>query len=230
MACGGGVGAQKHLDGISVSNGYSTWEQVSGYFDGDGGIRIGVGMFTIQILVLWSDTDLEQIQHVADFLTSKGIRSEGPYLRRGKGKSNDAYNLAVSVDGGALAVLKGMLPFVDKKWSQVRAAIDYLEDRITGDEFIDRINVAVEQKKMRAPRPPFLPKGSSIPYSRSEGSRKAAAYVASKQRFKLRFRFDENQIEQIRNDVLINKKPIGEVAKSYGISYTSVVRLVTGKR
>jgi hypothetical protein len=117
LAYGGGVsvGAQKHLDGISVSNGYSTWEQVSGYFDGDGGIRIGMGMFTIQILVLWSDTDLKQIQHVADFLTSKGIRSEGHYLRRGKGKSNDAYNLAVSVDGGALAVLNGMLPFVDKK-------------------------------------------------------------------------------------------------------------------
>jgi hypothetical protein len=227
---GSGDSAQKHSNGISTSNGYSTWEQVSGYFDGDGGIRITVGKFTIQILVVWSDTDFEQIQHVAQFLRSKGMRPEGPYLRQGKGKSNDDYNLLVSLEGGALAVLNGMLPFVDKKWSQAKAAVDYLEDGVTGDEFVDRINLAVELRKRRAPRAPFLPKGSGIPYRRSEGLRKTAAYAASKQRFKLRFRFDGNQIEQIRKDVLINKKSVKDVAKLYGISSTSVMRLVNGKR
>jgi len=187
-------------------------------------------MFTIQILVLWSDTDLEQVQHVAQFLRTKGILPEGPYLRRGSGKSNDAYNLGVSLQGGALTVLKSMLPFVDKKSSQVRAAIDYLEERITGDEFVDRMNEAVKQKKRRAPRGPFLPDGWRIPYRRSEGLRRAAAEAASKQKFKLRFRFNRNQIERIRNEVLEHKKSIKDVAILYGISGSSVRRLLSGKR
>lgn len=55
--------------------------------------------------------------------------------------------MAISVGGGALVAPKSMLPHVDKKRGQVKAAIDYLEDKITGDEFIARINAEVERKK-----------------------------------------------------------------------------------
>src|SRR2546429_7947995 len=112
---------------ITPPVGYSTCEQVAGYYDGDGGTRIGVGMFTIQILVLWSDTDIDQIQQVARFLRTKGILPERPHLRRGKGRSSDAYNLVLSVKGGALIALKCMLPLVVKKRGQVEACVDYLE-------------------------------------------------------------------------------------------------------
>jgi len=212
------------------SRGYSTWEQVSGYFDGDGGLRISVGKFTIQILVVWSDTDHDQIKHLAEFLRNKGMLPEGPYLRRGKGRSNDAYNLPVAIEGGALVVLKSMLPFVDKKCGQVQAAIDYLEDKATANEFVDSLNLAVELKKRRAPRRPFLSKVSGIPFTRSEGLREAAATAASKQRFKLRVRLDVGQIERIRKDVLVDKKPVKDVGKLYGISNSSVRRLLRGKR
>lgn len=220
---------QAYSTGTTSSRGYSTWEQVSGYFDGDGGIAIRIGLFTIQILVMWSDTDIEQVRHVALFLVSERIRPEGPYLRRGKGASRDAYNLVISEEGGALITLKRMLPFVDKKKAQVRAAIDYLEDKITADELIESMNVAIERGKRRAPRQPYLSRTSGIPYTKTEGHQKAAASAASKQKFKLRVRFDRGQIDQIRNDVLDKGKSIKEVAMLYRLSDSSVRRLVRGR-
>lgn len=62
--------------------------------------------------------------------------------------------LAISVEGGALVALKSMLPHVDKKRGQVKAAIDYLEDKLTGDEFIARINAEFEGKKGVPPEGP----------------------------------------------------------------------------
>ena len=40
-----------------------------------------------------------------------------------------------------------MLPHLDKKWSQVNGAVDYLENRTTGDESIAVLNEAVRTKK-----------------------------------------------------------------------------------
>lgn len=222
-------GGQRAYRKGSSHTGYSKWEQVSGYFDGDGGLGITVWESTIQLLISWSDTDQEQLEHVAEFLIKRRIIPEGPYLRRGRGKSNDAYNLLISVKGGALVALKCMRPFVDKKRGQVEAAIDYLEDRITGEEFIKRIDLEVERKKRRAPRRPFL-SGRSCPCTKSEGLRKRSDLAAAKLRLKLGLNFDEKTIEEIRNAVFRDKKPISQVAKQYGVSSNSISRYATGKR
>lgn len=79
-----------------LSQGYSTWEQLSGYFDGDGAIGIRIGAFTIQILAMWNDTDPEQIQDVARFLIREGIMPGGPYVRRGRGRRVDSSSLVVA--------------------------------------------------------------------------------------------------------------------------------------
>jgi hypothetical protein len=160
-------GGQRSSGVRGSHTGCSKWEQVSGYFDGDGGLKITIGQFTIQVLIMWSDTDHEQLEHIDEFLMKRRILPEGPYLRRGQGKSNDAYNLLLSVEGGGLVALKCMRPFVDKKRGQVEAAIDYLEDRITGDEFVRRINVEVKRKKRRAPRDPSCQEDLVFPMRRA---------------------------------------------------------------
>src|SRR5438132_3916672 len=48
--------------------GYSTWEQVAGYFDGDGSPKAHMNVYTITLSVSWADQDIEIIQHVAQFL------------------------------------------------------------------------------------------------------------------------------------------------------------------
>lgn len=40
-----------------------------------------------------------------------------------------------------------MLPYLDKKWSQVDAAVSYLENKTTGDAFIKVLNEAVIAKR-----------------------------------------------------------------------------------
>ena len=222
--------AQRGSGVRSSHTGYSKWEQVSGYFDGDGGLRITINQFTIQVLIVWTDTDYEQLEHIAEFLMKRRILPEGPYLRRGQGKSNDAYSLILSVEGGGLIALKCMRLFVDKKRGQVEAAIDYLEDRITGDEFIRRIDVEVKRKKRRAPRRPFLSGRPGLPYTKSEGLQKRSALAAAKVRLKLGLNFDEKKIEEIRNAVFRDKKPISQVAKQYGVSWNSIWRYATGRR
>jgi hypothetical protein len=223
-------GGQRSSGVRSSHTGYSKWEQVSGYFDGDGGLKINIGQFTIQVLVMWSDTDYEQLEHIAEFLLKRRILPEGPYLRRGQGKSNDAYNLFLSAEGGGLVALKCTRHFVDKKRGQVEAAIDYLEDRITGDEFIRRINVEVKRKKRRAPRRPFLSGRPCLPSTKSEGLEKRSALAAAKVRLKLGLNFDEKKTREIRNAVIRDKKPISQVAKQYGVSWNSIWRYATGRR
>ena len=57
------------------------------------------------------------------------------------------YELEVSEGHNALLALKEMLPHLDKKWSRVKGAVDYLENRTTADEFIAVLNEAVRTKK-----------------------------------------------------------------------------------
>jgi hypothetical protein len=126
------------------ARGYTTWEQVAGYFDGDGSPKIHVGVFTLHVTVSWSDQDRELLEHIERFLSRGGASCRMGEFHRG---SSTYYELSVTEGGNALLVLKAMLPFLDKKWSQVNAAVSYLEDRITGDAFIEVLNEAVLTKR-----------------------------------------------------------------------------------
>jgi hypothetical protein len=126
------------------TRGYTTWEQVAGYFDGDGSPKIHVGEFTLHVTVSWSDQDRELLEHIKRYLSRRGANCRTGEFHRGLGTY---YELTVTEGGNALLVLKAMLPFLDKKWSQVNAAVSYLEDRITGDDFIKVLNEAVLAKR-----------------------------------------------------------------------------------
>ena len=53
--------------------GYTTWEQVSGYHDGDGSLKVHIGVFTLNIQVDWVDQDREQLEHIQRFLVSHDV-------------------------------------------------------------------------------------------------------------------------------------------------------------
>lgn len=134
-----------HLAPASRTRGYTTWEQVAGYFDGDGSPKVHVGDVTLHVTVCWSDQDKELLEHISLLLTGRGVTPRMGEFRHGTGVY---YELTVTEGGGnALLVLKSMLPFLDKKWSQIDAAISYLENRITGDAFIEVLNEAVLSKR-----------------------------------------------------------------------------------
>jgi hypothetical protein len=65
-------GAQLSAD-AARTRGYSTWEQVAGYLDGDGSPKVHVNVFTITVEVSWSDKDLEILEHLNAFLRTNGV-------------------------------------------------------------------------------------------------------------------------------------------------------------
>lgn len=117
---------------------------------------------------MWNDADPEQIRDAARFLIREGIMPGGPYLRRGRGRRADSSSLVVAEEGYLLVVLKRMLPCVSKK-NQVKAAIDYMEDKITADRFIEILNSAINERKRRPPRRSYLPMHLESPLREMRG-------------------------------------------------------------
>lgn len=129
--------------------GYRSWQQVAGYFDGDGSPKVHVGVFAITITVSWSDQDRALLEHISEFLAKSGIVARLGKFSRGESLYHE---LDVGESGGnALLALKGMLPFLDKKQTQVWAAIEYLESRITGNQFVRVLNAEVRAKRRSSP-------------------------------------------------------------------------------
>src|SRR5438046_8060432 len=83
--------------------GYSTWEQVAGYFDGDGSPKVHVNVYTLTLTVSWSDKDIVIIQHINMFLNQRGIFAVIGKFKRGE---NVYYELQVSEGNGALLASK----------------------------------------------------------------------------------------------------------------------------
>lgn len=130
--------------GQDEERGYKSWQQVAGYFDGDGSPKVHVGAYTINITASWSYKDSEILEHVKKFLSSKGILGRLGRFQRG---AEVYFELTVSEGGNALLAFKKMLPFLDKKRDQVRAVVCYLENRSTGNQLVAVLNDAVMRNK-----------------------------------------------------------------------------------
>lgn len=109
-------------------NAYSTWEQVAGYFDGDGSISISVTRFGFAIGLAFADNYEPLLEHMASFLQERGFFSTLS-LQRTKGKK--FWRLRVRRREDTVNILNSMLPYLDKKHEEARAAVDYLTTRWT---------------------------------------------------------------------------------------------------
>jgi len=110
----------------------------------------------------------------------------------------------------ALLALKVMLPHLDKKLSQVKAAVDYLENRITGDEFIAVLIEAVRTKKRSS-----WPITRNMPYTKREGKilRGGRPHMRAVTR---------DQVETIKHDKAVLGLSYTELAKIYEVSASTI--------
>ncbi|HLQ06262.1 MAG TPA: hypothetical protein VK126_00740 [Nitrososphaerales archaeon] len=66
---------------------YQSWEQVAGYFDGDGTIYFSDTTnqpYKLSLSLIFVDQSIDQIKNVRDFLRRRGIRT-GNILKRSDG-------------------------------------------------------------------------------------------------------------------------------------------------
>jgi hypothetical protein len=103
-----------------------------------------------------------------------------------------------------------MLPHLDKKWSQVNGAVDYLENRITGDEFIAVLNEAVRTKKRSSA---LITR--SMPYKKCEGR------ILRGGRPRMRA-LTRDQVETIKHDKEAPGLSYNELAKIYNVHSSTI--------
>lgn len=129
------------------------------------------------------------------------------------------WQLALNEKGGLVKALKRMANLLVKKESQVRSAIEYLEDRTTGEEFLRVLNDAVKSGA----------KSSSIrtvrmPWTRSQGIFLARSSAGRKSFGTPKIHLDKNMIKDAKADYEKLGVTIRELANLYNIKPTSLYR------
>jgi hypothetical protein len=202
---------------------YESWEQVAGYFDGDGNVGVEVVKYVLRFRLRFSDTWKPQTETIKAFLNHNGISTSSLWQESREG-SRDAYKIEVDALAGVLHAAKAMLPFCAKKAEDLRILIDYLEGGITGSEAIERYNVEV-----RIGRRSGFVREPNLPFLRAEGLRKAELENAKNARAAYAVNVSPALQEQIRKDH--SKGKLGQIllSRKYGYS-VSVIRRVLGAR
>jgi hypothetical protein len=146
---------------VETSAEYKTWEQLAEYFDGDGTVTLMLTTHTVVLNLDWADSFRPQLEAVRHFLIRNGF---GPSKAYPLGNGKPLWHVHLCEKGGLLVAMKKMLPHLCKKRDQVQASIDYLENKILGQELVHVFNHATEI----GTRSGFI-KNISMPYTHEEG-------------------------------------------------------------
>ena len=207
--------------GKPPSERYDSWEQVGGYFDGDGNVGLEVVKYVLRFKLRFSDTWKPQVETVHLFFHANGIATTS-ISHEVHQEKRDAYRFDVGALDSVLAAAKAMLPFSVKKAEDLRIAVDYLEGRITGTQAIQRVNDEVRTGR----RSGFL-RRPNLPYVRGEGLRTAQLENARNARAAYAVDVSPSVQAKIREDHSDLRLGHIRLSRKYGYS-VSVIRRILG--
>lgn len=203
-------------------NPYSSWKQAAAYFDGDGSVSVRARRFTLAFSLEFSESYLPQLLQIGDFLKSEG--TEIPTIstqRRMRGRATNCV-LKIYAQKEVPLLCKRMLPYSYKKdWDL--AAMDYLQDRITGNEALQRLNLSVESGRREG-----LVRSLSMPFRKSEGIQ-ISALIGGRRSSAKRARLNKEQIETLRKVCEDIGGSFAELSRMFKVS-TDVVRAALGRK
>jgi hypothetical protein len=205
---------------------YKTWEQVAGYFDGDGTISISDisnQPYKLGISLIFTDASIEQITMLREFFVSRGYQTS-----RVLKSSTSAWMLAIGRYEVVISVLKSMLPHLYKKSIEAKAAIDYYEGRLTGNAFLEIFKVEVESgRRERHPHRVVV----DVPYTYFEGTRLMNEGRRSRLRDalgKYRAKVSQEDYAEIRRKYLVEGKRLRDLVLEYPQYARETIRRVLG--
>jgi hypothetical protein len=204
------------------SNPYDSWRQVAAYFDGDGSVSIRVRTFTLTFSLEFAESYLPQLLQIRDFLSPERIHARPIKIQR-RSEHITNYALTVYSQREVLLVCKKILPFAFKKEWDIQTAIDYLGDRITGDEAIRRLNVSIESGRREG-----LVRKTCIPFRKSEGIN-MAAMIGGRRSGASRAKLSREQVEALRHIREKSGRSYAELARMFKVS-SDVVRVALGRK
>jgi hypothetical protein len=202
---------------------YSSWKQVAAYFDGDGSVSTRIRAFTLTFSLEFSESYLPQLEQVRDFLALEGV-STPPIAtqRRLSGRATN-YVLKIHAVHEVRLICKRMLPFAFKKEWDLRTALDYLEERITGGEAVRRLNVSINSGRREG-----CLRNVKMPFTKAEGIR-ISAQIGGRRSSAKRARLSQDQVELLRRIREVSGKSYAELSRLFKVS-SDVVRTALGKK
>jgi hypothetical protein len=205
---------------------YTTWEQVAGYFDGDGNVSISDlsnQPYKLSLSLIFTDASIEQVSMLRSFFIKRGIPTSN-VLRT----TTAAWMIAISRHDSVLSTLKAMLPHLYKKANEAQSVIDYYEGKITGNDIVEVFRKEVEAGR-RERRPRKVP--IDVPYTFLEGdklmkeNRKAKLGVALG---RYRAKVTPEDYEKIRDEHFRLGRRLCDLAREYSQYARETIRRVLG--
>ncbi len=197
------------------------WREVSGYFDADGTVHFDLKKRVLFPRLSFSDNYRPQIDMVKEFLVSQNVRPWNTYF-----DTSHAWKFGVSRGDSLHIMASMMLPYIYKKKDEVEAVLDYLDNRITGSEFVEVLNESV-----RIGNRVGKVKTVDMPHTREEGQilrdRKRTEHAYKMITANTILTVD--LIDKIRESLLSGEATNGELAKKYGVSPATISRAMYGR-
>ena len=173
---------------------YRSWSTLTGYFDGDGTVEFSIHTFILKIRLAFDENWKPHLEGLKLFLEERGIRC-------GAVRRKDGYNtwhVVISNIEGVMLMAKRMLPYSAKKRVELKAVLDYYEDKITGDQFVALMNRMVligERTGKDRGRGPVFPYSYGVLESRRLGEERRVAKRTLQVPVEVaeRIRFDRNE-------------------------------------
>jgi len=184
-------------------------------------VSIFVGKFTIAFYLDWSDQCREQLEQIAAFLRSQGIRVG--VVR--KQSNSAAFGFRIGDGKSVIEIAERITPFCFKKRKELLTLLEYRKlDLITGSEvqhrFEQLVNVGMRERHgNRSFRP--------MPWTYSVGyhlSRKSIGLLSH--RYRLFQALSEAQKQEAMERHNVFGESISALARSYGISRSAMWRLL----
>jgi LAGLIDADG DNA endonuclease family protein len=207
---------------------YRYWLQVAGYFDGDGTIYFSDTSnqpYKLSISLVFVDQSLDQMKSVKDFLNRHRVKTSN-ILKRSDGA---AYELAISQFNCVKRALRHMIPYLSKKEIEARAALDYYEGRITGNQLWAVFKAEVDAgRRERHPRKVPI----DVPYTHPVGDRIMKGLRKDRLRDAIgryRAKLTVKDFQSIRTEHFDQGKRICDLVREYPQYARETIRRVLGR-
>lgn len=200
---------------------YGDWRQVSGYFDGDGSVDFDPGKWVLFPRLSFSDNYRPQLDMLKVFLVSQNVKTWNMFH-----DTCGAWKFGVAQAESLHIMASMMWPFCFKKRNEMKAILDYLDNKITGSQFVEVLNESVRVGN-RTGKIRFL----DVPYRRDEGHMLRKIEAANHARgMGMRNRLlNDDEVEEVRRSVISGEATNGELAKKYGVRPATISRAVFGR-
>lgn len=173
----------------------------------------------LRIKLCFYDVWKPQLRNIEDFLESKGAVTN--HLAAQNRPPTLVWYLTLSNSAQINKVIRKMLPFASKKRGDLMVALEYLDDQITADEAILKLNQFVRDKR----RSGYI-RSVNIPHKRTEGALEGRRFGAAAGARTRLVEVPEYSQEAIRRDRAEKGISLRELQLRYGYSERVIRRIL----